>query len=200
MQNTSHTRTARDLPETLQNFHNYNKALGQAMLVVWEGGARKEGRKGGERTERGNRSCVQGIPSPSWAHSYLTFSLASAQLKYCKFNTCLLTDTLSSDTIHNGPENVGSHAVQHRAGWGFREIIPLVLKGVGALLGGKLGNLRCFSLSPVTGGGVDSHSGKQGFTALYGKPSQGGIVLPSIHPSLTSECPIGHTCRWKACL
>ena len=42
MQNTSHTRTARDLPETLQNFHNYNKALGQAMLVVWEGGARKE--------------------------------------------------------------------------------------------------------------------------------------------------------------
>ena len=34
MQNASHTRTARDPPETLQNFHNYNKALEQAMLVV----------------------------------------------------------------------------------------------------------------------------------------------------------------------
>ena len=54
---------------------------------VGDGGAREEGRKGGERRERGNWSCVQGIPSPSWAHSYLTFSLASAQLKDCKFNT-----------------------------------------------------------------------------------------------------------------
>ena len=34
MQNASHTRTARDLPETLQNFHNYNRTLEQAMLVV----------------------------------------------------------------------------------------------------------------------------------------------------------------------
>ena len=42
-------------------------------------------------------------------------------------------------------------------------MIPLVLRRVGAPLGGKLGNLRrCFSLIPVTGGGVDSHAGKQG--------------------------------------
>lgn len=76
---------------------------------------------------------------------------------------------------------------------------PLVLKGVGALLEGKLGNLRRrFSLIPVTGGGVDSHDGKQGHwihCIVWEAFPRWTCPAPHPHPSLTSECPVGHTCR-----